>query len=160
VQDKEGKKCSENYEGSRSPQTRRWRCAWVAPNRATAVIHARTIKVSAERMRKVARHRQETGPLDVSVTWYQRSYQPRFNHRRSCASASAYNVASVKTIRSAWRSERRAHFGCDTYLLTTRVIHELNLNGLGADDRKSCFELCEHAERLCEFIVDLWDART
>ena len=83
-----------NYDGSRSPQTRRWRCAWVAPSRATEVIHATIIKASAERMRKVARHCQETGPLDVKVTWYQRSYQPRFNHRRSWASASAYIVES------------------------------------------------------------------
>src|SRR6266566_320734 len=98
-----GKKCRENYDGSRSPQTRRWWCARVAPNRATVVIHARIIKASAEKMRKVARHRQETGPLDVRVTWYQRSYQPRFNHRRSCASASAYKVVyrRIKTIRSA-----------------------------------------------------------
>jgi hypothetical protein len=93
VQEMGGGKCRENYDGSRSPQTRRWRCARVAPNRATVVIHARIIKASAERMRKVARHCQETGPLVVRVTWYQRSYQPRFNHRRSCASASAYIVA-------------------------------------------------------------------
>ena len=91
-QERERKQWKENYDGSRSPQTRRWQCARVAPNRATMVIQARIIKANAEKMRKVARHCQETGPLDVRVTWYQRSYQPRFNHRRSCASASAYNV--------------------------------------------------------------------
>ena len=80
------------YDGSRSPQTRRWRCARVAPSRATEVIHARIIMASAEITRKVTRHCQETGPLDVKVTWYQRSYQPRFSHRRSCASISAYQV--------------------------------------------------------------------
>jgi hypothetical protein len=86
---KKGRK-SDNYDGSRSPHTRRWRCARVAPSSATEIIHATTIMVIAKRMRIVARNRQETGPLDVKIASYQRSYQLRFNHRRSCASASAY----------------------------------------------------------------------
>ena len=47
-----------------------------------------------------------------------------------------------------------------TNLLTTRVIHELDLDGLRADDGKARFELREHAQRFCELFVDLWDART
>jgi hypothetical protein len=35
----------------------------------------------------------------------------------------------------------------------------LNLDGLRADDGEARFELGEHAQRLCEFFVDLWDAR-
>src|SRR5947209_2611461 len=78
-----------NYDGSRSPQTRRWRCARVAPSRATEIIHATTIKAIAKNMRIEARNRQETGPRDVKMASYHRSYQLRFNHRRSCTSVSA-----------------------------------------------------------------------
>jgi hypothetical protein len=46
------------------------------------------------------------------------------------------------------------------YLLTTRVIHELNLDGLRADYGKSCFQLREHAQRFCELFIDLRDTRT
>lgn len=46
-----------------------------------------------------------------------------------------------------------------TYLLTTRVVHELDLDGLQADDGKAGFQLGEHAQRFCELLVDLWDAR-
>jgi len=51
---------------------------------------------------------------------------------------------------------------CDTsstHLATTRVIHELDLAGLRADRGQTSLELREHAQRFCEFVVDLWDAR-
>jgi len=51
---------------------------------------------------------------------------------------------------------------CDsssTHLATTRVIDELDLAGLGADRGQTSLELREDAQRFCEFIVDLWDAR-
>lgn len=118
-------------------------------------------------MRRLTRHCQETGPLDVKVTWYQRSYQPRFSHRRSCASASAYQVewGKSKTKQSARRrkredrEEKQREGGVFTNLLTTRVVHELDLDGLQADDGKAGFQLGEHAQRFCELLVDLWDAR-
>jgi hypothetical protein len=80
----------ESYDGSRSPHTSRWRCARVAPSRATKIIHAATINANAKIMRIVVRSRQETRPLDVKMASYHRSYQLRFNHLGSCTSASAY----------------------------------------------------------------------
>lgn len=110
-------------------------------------------------MRRLTRHCQETGALDVKVTWYQRSYQPRFSHRRSCASASAYQVEWDKSKPVSTVKEEERGGGVFTYLLTTRVVHELDLDSLQADDGKAGFQLGEHAQRLCELFVDLWDAR-
>lgn len=46
------------------------------------------------------------------------------------------------------------------YLLTTRIIHELDLDSLRADNGKARFQLREHAQRFCELFVDLRDTRT
>jgi hypothetical protein len=95
----------ESYDGSRSPHTSRWRCARVAPSRATEIIHAVTINANTKIMRIVVRSRQETRPLDVKMASYHRSYQLRFNHLRSCTSASAYIATTSNVIRKT-----RAHF--------------------------------------------------
>ncbi len=108
----------ESYDGSRSPHTSRWRCARVAPSRATKIIHAATINANAKIMRIVVRSRQETRPLDVKMASYHRSYQLRFNHLRSCTSASAYIATTSNVIRKTraffflfWNRTR--HAPCD-----------------------------------------------
>jgi len=87
------------YDGSRSPHTRRSRCARVTPRRATHVIHAMPINMMAKSVRSVARHRQETGLLDVKMTSYERSYHPRFNQRRSCTTASALQPPRKESVK-------------------------------------------------------------
>jgi len=93
----------ESYDGSHSPHTSRWRCArhGVAPSEATEIIHAASINANAKIMRIVVRSRQEMRPLDVKMASYHRSYQLRFNHLRSCTSASAYIATTSNVIRKA-----------------------------------------------------------
>src|SRR6266850_422433 len=62
--------------------------------------------------------------------------------------------AATEKVYSVYRRQNTL-----THLATTRVIHELHLASLRADGRQSGFELREHAERFCEFVVDLWNAR-
>jgi hypothetical protein len=124
----------ESYDGSRSPHTSRWRCARVAPSRATKIIHAAIINANAKIMRIVVRSRQETRPLDVKMAWYHRSYQLRFSHLRSCTSASAY----ISHDQQRYQKNARVFFscfgiGCGTHLATTRVVYALDLAGLRAD---------------------------
>ena len=54
----------------------------------------------AKSMRSVARHRQETGLLDVKMTSYERLYHPRFNQRRSCTTASALQPPRKESAKS------------------------------------------------------------
>jgi hypothetical protein len=94
-----GEREYESHDGSRSPHTSRWRCARVAPSRATKIIHAATINTNTKIMRIVVRSRQEMRPLDVKMASYHRSYQLRFNYLRSCTSASAYIAIASDVIR-------------------------------------------------------------
>jgi hypothetical protein len=110
----------ESYDGSRSPHTSRWRCARVAPSRATEIIHAATINADAKTMRIVVRSRQETRPLDVRMASYHRSYQLRFNHLRSCtnasdhiAIASASDVIRKKRAQFFFFCKKSRHAPCD-----------------------------------------------
>lgn len=117
------------YDGSRSPHNSRSRCARVIPRNATHVIHAKPMDIIAKRVRSVARHLQETGLLDVKMTSYERSYHPRFNHRRSCTTASALAATTKR------KSVKRAILTREAqkYLLATGIIHELELRRLCAD---------------------------
>jgi hypothetical protein len=90
----------------------------------------------AKSMRSVARHRQETGLLDVKMTSYERSYHPRFNHRRSCTTASA--LRPRKGVRKFSRNIRASH----RYLLATGIVHKLELRRLSADYWQTSLKLC------------------
>src|SRR6266851_9456258 len=147
----------ESYDGSRSPHTSRWRCARVAPSKATEIIHAATIIADAKIMCIVVRSRQEMRPLDVNMASYHCSYQLRFNHLRSCTSASAY----ISHDQQHYQKNARVFFsclaiGCGTHLATTRVVSALDLAGLRADGGQTRLELCEDAQRFRELVVDLW----
>jgi hypothetical protein len=140
------------YDGRRSPHRRRSRWARVTPRNATHVIHAKPMDMITKSVRSVARHRHETGLLDVKMTSFERSYHPRFNQRRSCTTASA--------LRRHEKSQQKDHpmRESQAYLLATGIVHELELRCLCADYWQPSLKLCQDAKRLCELVVDLRDA--
>ena len=72
----------------------------VTPRKATHIIHAKPINMTAKNMRNVVRHRQETGLLDVKMTSYERSYHPRFNQCKSCTTACALQLPQKESVKN------------------------------------------------------------
>ena len=90
----------------------------------------------AKSVRSVARHRQETGLLDVKMTSYERSYHPRFNQRKSCTTASALQPPRKESASERWME------AFVRYLLATGIVYELELRRLCADCGQTSLKLC------------------